>query len=144
MFEGVTTYPAIVILSKTIPALAPLIQAHQIQTLSLKTMPLLGVSAAFEQQALDMPQAQLYGNANTIEQASWQLETSANAALRLKLTQGYPTLKQVYGSPLYGIKTGLNEAFVIDGATKKRLIAQDTKSAELLKPFLEGKDLKKW
>ena len=50
----------------------------------------------------------------------------------------------MYGSPLYGIKTGLNEAFVIDGATRNRLMAQDAKSADLLKPFLEGKDLKKW
>jgi len=48
------------------------------------------------------------------------------------------------GSPLYGIKTGFNEAFVIDGYTKDKLITQDAKSAELLKPFLEGKDLKPW
>ena len=113
MFEGVTTYPAIVILSKTIPA-----QTHNIQSLSLKTMPPLGVSAAFEQQALNMPQVQLSGNMNNIEQASRQLETGADAALRLKLTQSYQPLKQVYDSPLYGIKTGLNDAFVIDGATK--------------------------
>lgn len=49
----------------------------------------------------------------------------------------------IYGQ-LYGIKTGLNEAFVIDKATRDRLIAQDAKSAEVIKPFLEGKDLKKW
>ncbi|MDP1766901.1 MAG: Eco57I restriction-modification methylase domain-containing protein [Methylotenera sp.] len=132
VFEGVTTYPAVVILSKSAPT-----TTHQIQTLSLKTMPEQGVSAAFEQQAALMPQAQLSLD-------SWQLESSMQAALRHKLTHGYPTLKQVYGSPLYGIKTGLNEAFVIDGATKDRLMAQDAKSADLLKPFLEGKDLKKW
>ncbi|MDP2071337.1 TaqI-like C-terminal specificity domain-containing protein [Methylotenera sp.] len=50
----------------------------------------------------------------------------------------------MYGSPYRGVLTGLNEAFVIDGATKQRLMAQDAKSADLLKPFLEGKDLKKW
>nr|MDA3835362.1 hypothetical protein [Spirochaetales bacterium] len=57
---------------------------------------------------------------------------------------GYPTLKEVYGSPFYGVKTGFNEAFVIDGQTRDRLIAEDPRSAELLKPFLEGKDLKTW
>jgi hypothetical protein len=44
---------------------------------------------------------------------------------------------------LYGI-TGLNDAFVIDTPTKQRLCRQDARSAELLKPFLEGKDLKRW
>ena len=38
----------------------------------------------------------------------------------------------------------MNEAFVIDGATKNKLLKQDPNSANLLKPFLEGKDLKKW
>lgn len=32
----------------------------------------------------------------------------------------------------------------MDRATRDRLIASDPKSTELLKPFLEGKDLKKW
>ena len=44
----------------------------------------------------------------------------------------------------YGIKTGLNEAFVIDGATKERLITEDPKSAEIIKPWLRGRDMKKW
>lgn len=33
---------------------------------------------------------------------------------------------------------------MVDRATRERLIAQDPKSAELLKPWLEGKDLKRW
>ena len=77
VFEGVTTYPAIVVLSKAQP-----VELHNIQTLSLKTMPEQGVSAAFEQQALSMPQAQLNANTTANEQASWQLESSASAALR--------------------------------------------------------------
>ena len=53
-------------------------------------------------------------------------------------------MKEVYGLPLYGIKTGLNEAFVIDTHTKEKLCREDPRSAALLKPFLEGKDLKRW
>ena len=44
----------------------------------------------------------------------------------------------------YGIKTGLNEAFVIDRATRDRLIREDRKSAELIKPWIGGKDIKRW
>jgi len=84
-----------------------------------------------------MPQSQLGTDA-------WRLESPALARLRAKLTQGHPTLKAVYGSPLYGIKTGLERAFVIDRTTRDQLVNEDPKSAELLKPYLEGKDLKKW
>jgi len=33
---------------------------------------------------------------------------------------------------------------VIDGATRARLIAEDPKSAEIIKPFLRGRDVKRW
>ena len=50
----------------------------------------------------------------------------------------------VEGAIYYGIKTGLNDAFVIDRLTKTRLIAEDPKSAEVIKPFLAGKDVKRY
>jgi adenine-specific DNA-methyltransferase len=50
----------------------------------------------------------------------------------------------VEGKLYYGIKTGLNEAFVIDRATRDRLIAEHPSSSELLKPFLRGRDVKRW
>ena len=40
--------------------------------------------------------------------------------------------------------TGLNEAFVIDEETKDKLISEDPESAELIKPFLAGKDIKRY
>jgi hypothetical protein len=50
----------------------------------------------------------------------------------------------VNGRFYYGIKTGLNEAFVVDRATRDRLIAEHKSSAEVLKPFLRGRDVKRW
>ena len=44
----------------------------------------------------------------------------------------------------YGIKTGFNEAFIIDEATKERLIKEDSKSAEIIKPLLRGRDIKRY
>jgi adenine-specific DNA-methyltransferase len=43
-----------------------------------------------------------------------------------------------------GVLTGLNEAFVVDRATRDRLIAEHPSSAELLKPYLRGRDVKRW
>ncbi len=50
----------------------------------------------------------------------------------------------VKGKIYRGILTGLNEAFVIDDETRQRLIKEDAKSAELIKPFLVGKDIKRY
>ncbi|MDG4594564.1 MAG: TaqI-like C-terminal specificity domain-containing protein [Candidatus Contendobacter sp.] len=50
----------------------------------------------------------------------------------------------VQGRFYYGIKTGLNDAFVIDGITKNRLIDEDSKSAEVIKPFLNGREILRW
>jgi type I restriction-modification system DNA methylase subunit len=43
-----------------------------------------------------------------------------------------------------GILTGFNEAFIIDVETKNKLIEEDIKSSELLKPMLNGRDVKKY
>lgn len=43
----------------------------------------------------------------------------------------------------YGIKTGFNEAFIIDGTKKDELIAKDRKNAEIIKPLLRGRDIQK-
>lgn len=132
VFEGVTTYPAILIFQNAKPA-----ENSQIEMLILKDSLPDDLNETFKNQHCVMQHSQLKND-------SWQFEDARLSQLREKLTRGFPTLKDVYGSPLYGIKTGLNEAFVIDGETKKRLISQNPNSAELLKPFLEGKDLKKW
>ncbi|WP_310450606.1 Eco57I restriction-modification methylase domain-containing protein [Sulfuritalea sp.] len=133
VFEGVTTYPAIVVVDR---ADSPDPQAP-IRFLALGQAMPESLAAEFRQHAGTMPQGQLGNDA-------WRLESDVLARLREKLIQGHPTLKEVYGSPLYGIKTGLERAFVVDRATRDRLIGEDPRSKELLKPYLEGKDLKTW
>lgn len=132
VFEGVTTYPAIVVLKKAIP-----VAETAIAILALRNSLPDNLDQHFAQESGIMRQARL-------SRSSWQLEDESLAKLRLKLTQGYQTLKEVYGSPYRGVLTGLNAAFVINRQTRDRLIDEDPRSEELLKPFLEGKDLKKW
>ncbi len=43
-----------------------------------------------------------------------------------------------------GVLTGLNEAFIIDGAKKDELIAKDPKSVEIIRPILRGRDIKRY
>ena len=44
----------------------------------------------------------------------------------------------------YGIKTGYNNAFIIDDETKEELVAADPKSAEIIKPVLRGRDIQRY
>ncbi len=43
-----------------------------------------------------------------------------------------------------GILTGFNEAFLIDNTKRNELITEDPKSAEIIKPILRGRDIKKY
>ena len=132
IFEGVTTYPAILTMRREVPA-----KDHALRFWKIGTLPEANFRASFEKKTETYPQAALTSG-------SWELENPALRALRDKIRTGRKTLKEVCGSPLYGIKTGRNEAFVVDGATRDRLIEEDPKSVEILKPWLEGKDLKRW
>ncbi len=80
-----------------------------------------------------------------LKSEGWNLERPDVLALMDKLRKaGKPLGEYVDGKIYYGIKTGLNEAFVIDEETKARLIAEDPKSAEIIKPWLRGRDIQKW
>ncbi len=75
----------------------------------------------------------------------WQLEPPAQRSLLERVRKsGQPLGDYCQGHFYYGIKTGLNEAFVIDRERRDELIAQDAKSAEIIKPFLRGRDVKRW
>lgn len=75
----------------------------------------------------------------------WRLETATNLRLLDRLRKaGKPLGEYVNGRFYRGVLTGLNEAFVVDRATRDRLIAEHKSSDEILKPFLRGRDVKRW
>jgi SAM-dependent methyltransferase len=77
--------------------------------------------------------------------AAWNLEPPGVSALMDKLRAKGVPLKDFAGVvPLNGIKTGFNDAFLIDTATKDRLVSADPKSAPLFRPYLRGQDLDRW
>ncbi|MEJ7842567.1 MAG: TaqI-like C-terminal specificity domain-containing protein [Rubrobacter sp.] len=82
---------------------------------------------------------------DALDGSEWSLTDAATAArLRKMRAAGIPLGEYVKGQIYYGIKTGFNKAFVIDGAKREELISQDPKSAEIIKPFATGKDVRKW
>lgn len=132
IFEGVTTYPAIMTLRK-----GKVQDAGVLSFLKIGDDIPKDLDAEFSANAKPMLRARLGAG-------SWQFEDESLAKLRDKIVKGRKTLGEVYGAPLYGIKTGFNDAFVIDTATRDRLVKRDPKSADLLVPFLRGENIKRW
>lgn len=87
---------------------------------------------------------QHYSENNFNSSDNWILLNPIETSIKNKIEQ--------YGTPLsewniqinYGIKTGYNDAFIIDESTKNALIASDPKSEELIRPILRGKDIKRY
>ena len=74
----------------------------------------------------------------------WSFETKEIKTIFRKIKDNTITLKDYCGSPLYGIKTGYNKAFIIDETLRNNLIKKDPKNRDIIKPFLMGKDLERW
>jgi len=77
--------------------------------------------------------------------APWSLGSAETDALMAKIRgAGMPLGEFLQAKSYLGLKTGLNAAFVIDTPTRDRLIREDPRSAEVLRPFLRGRDLERW
>ena len=84
-------------------------------------------------------------NQAALDDGIWSLAGERSQAMLIKLramdsAQG----KYLDGKLHYGIKTGFNKAFVIDAKTRAELIAEDPGSVDLIKPFLAGRDVKRY
>ena len=75
---------------------------------------------------------------------SWVILSSEENHIRNKINEHGVPLKE-WGVKIYrGILTGFNDAFIISTEKKNELIAADPKSAELIRPILRGKDVKRY
>ena len=76
--------------------------------------------------------------------APWSIMSRSEWAIMDKMVERGTPLREWDVSINYGIKTGLNAAFIIDDETREALIAEDPKSAEIIKPILRGRDIQRW
>ncbi len=75
---------------------------------------------------------------------TWFIGSRDETALKEKIERVGTPLKEWDIAIYYGIKTGYNPAFIIDKATKDALVAEDPNSADILKPILRGRDIKRY
>ena len=74
----------------------------------------------------------------------WGTLSGIEQSIMDKMEAAGTPLKEWDVSINYGIKTGCNPAFIIDDATKQKLIAEDPKSADIIKPVLRGRDIQRY
>ena len=75
---------------------------------------------------------------------SWVILNPIEQSIKEKIERLGTPLKDWDIQINYGIKTGYNEAFIIDGAKKDELIEADPKSVEIIRPILRGRDIKRY
>ena len=127
-----TTYPMIVIGQKQRP------HDHDIKVLEITSKDDVHLLHQKLEDMYPIPQ-------KALSSEGWQLTSPEIRAIMDKIKRiGKPLGEYIDGKMWYGVKTGFNEAFIIDKDQREALISADPRSAEVIKPYLRGRDIKRW
>jgi len=75
---------------------------------------------------------------------NWTILSSVEQSIKKKIEQRGKRLREWNLNIYRGILTGFNDAFIISGEKKDELITMDPKSAEIIRPILRGRDIKRY
>lgn len=121
IFEGATTYPVIIVLNKTEPS------ENQFSFTKIPKSSQATIIDIEEHVSINVEQ-------KSLEPQSWSFLAKESVNLFNRLAK-LPTVRASYGKCYYGVKTALNEAFIVQN---------DWTLSEHVKKIYEGKELKKW
>ena len=132
VFEAIA-YPSIILVNKSKP------DNHQARVLNWEAGKTVEeFNSVYKSHSFYMPQKELGAD-------GWRLESPTVLRLLDKLRSAGTPLGEYVDDRFYrGVTTGYNEAFIIDKVTKDRLINEHQSSAEVLKPLIRGRDVKRW
>ena len=84
-------------------------------------------------------------NPDNLNVNSWVFANNMESGILAKIKQNAITIAEYTKNGIeYGIKTGLNEAFIIDENTKNKILAEDAKSKALIKPYINPTDIHRY
>ncbi len=126
-------YPSIIVVRKAPP------QSNHVQVLQWtpgRQIEMFG--SVFQMESSLIPQS-------TLTAQGWHL-VSVQVSQLLDKTRaaGKPLGEYLAGQIYMGIKTGLNDAFVVDATTRDLLVAADEASADVIVPFIRGRHIRRW
>ena len=146
---GAAVEVIILVGQKSTPATDSNIRGHNLYPLLTRKLGRAGSVEKVREEMLRLPEhltAEISVFPQTrLNESEWRIEDEDISRLFERLmNQGTP-LGRLAGGHIYrGVVTGLNRAFVIDRAKRDELIASDSRSADLINPWLRGKDIKRW
>jgi len=133
IFEEASTFPAIFIIERLPASSTSYLRYSPIRTLQFELL-----------------ESEVDKSARIIEYASlrndiWSLANENISYIFKKMEHsGIPLSVYCEGRIKYGVKTGLNEAFIVDRKTRDALINRDRKSEQFIKPLIVGDDVRKY
>jgi type I restriction-modification system DNA methylase subunit len=131
VFQTATTYPCIIRLTKGS-------ESRTFDVSQVDALDFISLESYVHDNRYPVKRSRLDDNGRSLSNESQQ-----NLLAKLK-KQGTPLGDFVEEKIYRGVLTGLNKAFVINRETRDRLIAEDSKCEELIKPFLAGKSIKRY
>lgn len=74
----------------------------------------------------------------------WTINSKIENSIKSKIESRGKKLSEWDIKILYGVKTGFNDAFIIDELTRNKLITVNQKNDEIIRPIIRGRDIKQY
>ncbi len=138
-FPDADVFPSVVVVRKPVPGEdTDTADETEVCVIPRDAVPEKGLSAAVADASYPLPRAHF-------TKESWTLEPPEVVALLDKIRRnGVPLTECTGAKPLYGIKTGFNDAFLIDTSVRDQLVQDDPGCVEIIRPYLRGQDIERW
>jgi hypothetical protein len=135
-FPDADVFPSVIVVRKPSQSTAP--TETEVCVIPRDDAPEKDLEEAVTKATYRLPRAALRSD-------TWTLESREIVALIEKIRRNGIPLRDFIGSePLYGIKTGMNSAFLINKETRDELIVQDRSLDQHIRPYLRGQDIRRW
>ncbi|WP_207590492.1 Eco57I restriction-modification methylase domain-containing protein [Halomontanus rarus] len=132
VFDDASTFPAIVVMNNE------LVEKQPVYVTKVKDLEFNDLNEIVEEKSYQVTE-------NGLQESGWSLASTAITEIQSKIDESSITLNEYIEDDIYwGVKTGLNEAFVIDRKTKDELVAADSASEDLIKPLVVGDDIRQY
>jgi len=132
VFEEATTYPSILYVENNFSK--TLFQSYLVKTLNYN-------NDLTHYLANNVSQI----NRQLLNEEGWILSSLEDQNLLDKIKAIGISLREYVGEKIYyGIKTGYNKAFVVNKKVRQKILEDDPTSDSIIKPFLSGKDIRKY
>ena len=130
VFEDTSTYPCIITVRKSPPQ-------RNMMFCNVETLNFVDLYTYVKSK---LKQIEI----SSLDESGWNFSETGSLIIE-KILRDSISFGDLVNNEFYrGVTTGLNEAFVINEELREKLIEEDPKSAEIIFPYLSGKEIKRF